>query len=81
MAFDKRDYWYHDEVQSDEDQDDSGTKEIDSQPDRFPAVWVQSLMFRLQEMSKSKGVELLDRCTSVNLAAFAGKYNKSTWRY
>jgi hypothetical protein len=82
MTFDKRDYLYDDEVFLEEAQNDIHEGKVEHrQIDRFPMEWVQSLMFQLQEMSKAKGVELLDQCTSVNLASFAGRYNTSAWRY
>lgn len=86
MSFDKRDYFYDKfKIESDVDDSSESDNELGNQRsnfrDRIPREWVQNLMFELQEISKSKGVELLDRCSSYNFANFVGRLNgKKVWR-
>lgn len=87
MAFDKRDYLYDNSEYGPDDEEVQGKEksinigETQTFRDRVPREWVQGLMFKLQNAAHSKGVELLNTCTSLSLANFAGKYNKDVWRY
>ena len=81
MSFDKRDYLYDDGQDNDSGTDEEEIPDIQSFKDRVPREWVQHLLFTLNDMAKSKGVELLDRCTTTDLAEFTGRYAQNVWRY
>ena len=83
MSFDKRDYLYDDGQDNDAEPDEEEVVDTPgvSFKDRVPREWIQHVLFALKDMAKSKGVELLDKCTTIDLAEFTGKYTQNVWRY
>lgn len=87
MSFDKRDYLYNDTsssqtTQADEkDSDEEKGENLKIVRDRVPREWVQELLLELQDISKNKGVNLLDVCSPQKLALFLSRYHGNTWRY
>jgi hypothetical protein len=82
MSFDKRDYLYDDHpstitVLKEDLEERENTRTYNK--DKFPKEWVQDLLFELQDASKAKGVELLDRCTLIRLARFVSRYSEDVW--
>lgn len=84
MAFDKRDYFYSDalsELSEIPDDEKERASLLTISRDKVPNDWIYDLLDELREMSKAKGVSLLDGCTPTNLARFTSRYNGDVWRY
>lgn len=85
MSFDKREYLYDDgRYSSEEDEGRSKNRPTDDLLTHVPDIsrvsspepkdLIRGVLFELQGVAKIKGVELLDRCTTLSFAEFVSKY-------
>lgn len=85
MSFNKKDYKYDtQEVSSGSDSEKDMDQEVNPSSvvrDREPKAWVRDLLFDLQDIASSKGVSLLDKCTTKSFAEFVGRFEKDAWWY
>lgn len=82
MSFNKKDYEYEvPEIHSDSDSEKDEIISKSVVRDREPKAWVREILFILQDSARSKGVNLLDECTTTSFAEFVGRFEKDAWWY